>query len=525
MVSSYTKAESTAAINSEISPATFSSPANHAMTINAAGSADISAGVSADISAGSSAVTSQISQSGPMVTGPSDPGLDAPALRATLERLAATAGIRQWDLGASCSSDTSVQVDRGEAKQMKGAQRSSITLRVWNAAGLVGITSTSDLSEAGLERALGGAHEAASFGNAADTPQFSPLATAALQPLEQPLHEPLGILKLLETLRDAEAQLLGRHQAIGTVPYNGLAERISEHIYLNSAGACRQQLQSTASVYLYARAEQEGRKPRSAGAVRLAYGAAALDLAGCIDEAAELTISHLDYAPISTGRYTCVFSPEAFLDLISAFSSMFNARAVLDGVSLSNRESLGQSLAVPFFNLQDNGLHPGNIGARSFDGEGTPIQRLSLVESGVLGNLLHSEATARAFGVAPSGHAGLGAKVSVAPNWLEIGPAPGSGGGQQGLNRYASGNGAIVWIDSLSALHAGVKASQGSFSLPFDGWLVKDGERRSIEAATVAGDIRSLLNGIVGFEGEAKVSPDGLCPHVWVEGLSITGEA
>jgi PmbA protein len=62
-------------------------------------------------------------------------------------------------------------------------------------------------------------------------------------------------------------------------------------------------------------------------------------------------------------------------------------------------------------------------------------------------------------------------------------------------------------------------------SLPFDGWLVKDGERRSIEAATVAGDIRSLLNGIVGFEGEAKVSPDGLCPHVWVEGLSITGEA
>jgi PmbA protein len=54
---------------------------------------------------------------------------------------------------------------------------------------------------------------------------------------------------------------------------------------------------------------------------------------------------------------------------------------------------------------------------------------------------------------------------------------------------------------------------------------VKDGERRSIEAATVAGDIRSLLNGIVGFEGEAKVSPDGLCPHVWVEGLSITGEA
>ncbi|WP_411867350.1 TldD/PmbA family protein [Vulcanococcus limneticus] len=451
-------------------------------------------------------------------------GLDAQALRTSLERLAASAGIRQWDLGAACSTDTSVQVDRGEAKQMKGAQRSSITIRVWNDDGLVGVTSTSDLSEAGLEKALAGARDASAFGNADDTPQFSPLATAPLQELHQPLQDPQGILRLLDTLKGAEADLLGRHSAIATVPYNGLAERSSERLYLNSAGASRQQRLSTASVYLYARAEETGRKPRSAGAVRLAYGAADLDIAGCIDEAAQRTISHLDYAPITTGRYTCVFSPEAFLDLIGAFSSLFNARAVLDGVSLSNRESIGQPLAVPFLSIHDNGLHPGNIGASAFDGEGTPTRRLALVEGGVLQNFLHSEATARAFGVAPTGHAGLGAKVSVGPDWFEIGPTPGSGGGQQGLDRFRAPE-PIVWIDSLSALHAGVKASQGSFSLPFDGWLVQGGEARSIEAATVAGDIRTLLNAIVGFEGEAKVTPDGLCPHVWVEGLSVTGDA
>ena len=51
------------------------------------------------------------------------------------------------------------------------------------------------------------------------------------------------------------------------------------------------------------------------------------------------------------------FTPEAFLSLIGAFSSMFSARAVLDGVSLSTRESLGQSLAVPFLSLEDDGLH------------------------------------------------------------------------------------------------------------------------------------------------------------------------
>ena len=463
------------------------------------------------------------------MTSPST-GLDSEALRLRLEHLAQRQRVKQWDLGAACSEDSSVQVDRGEAKQMKAAQRSSITVRVWNPDGLVGITSTSDLSEEGLSMALASALEASPFGNPDETPAFSPLATAPLEPLNQPLHDPCSILDLLEVLKDAEGQLLSRHPAIGTVPYNGLAQRSSERLYLNSDGACRHQRLSTASLYLYARAEEAGRKPRSSGAVRLAYGAGNLDVAGCIEEAADRTISHLDYRQITTGHYLCVFSPEAFLDLIGAFSSLFNARAILDGVSLSRRDSLGTAVAVPFLSIHDNGLHPENVGASAFDGEGTPTRRLALVEGGTLSHFMHSEATARAFGVAPTGHAGMGAKVSVGPDWFEVGATPGIQGGAEGLDRFAGTTrsaaepAGLVLIDSLTALHAGVKASQGSFSLPFDGWLIRDGERRSIEAATVAGDIRSVLNGIVGFEGPAKVTPDGLCPHVWVEGLSITGE-
>ncbi|MFM9102612.1 MAG: TldD/PmbA family protein, partial [Cyanobium sp.] len=328
--------------------------------------------------------------------------LNAAALRDQVAALAARSGIQQWDLGAACSTDSSVQVDRGEAKQLKGAQRQAITVRVWNHDQRIGITSTSDLSEAGLARALEGAQAASAFGNTEETPAFSPLANAPLPELEQPRREPQGILALLGTLKQAEADLLARHPAIGTVPYNGLAERSSDRLYLNSAGACRQQSLTTASLYLYARAEEAGRKPRSSGAVRLAYGATDLDVAGCVQEAAERTIAHLDYGPIPTGHYTCVFSPEAFLDLIGAFSSLFNARAVLDGLSLSTRESLGTPLAAPFLTIRDNGLNPANIGASSFDGEGTPTGPLTLVEGGILRHFLHSEATARAFGEAPT---------------------------------------------------------------------------------------------------------------------------
>ena len=65
--------------------------------------------------------------------------LDVAALRDQLHDLAKRQGIQRWDLGASRSFNASVQVDRGEAKQMKASQRSSITVRAWNKAGLVGI--------------------------------------------------------------------------------------------------------------------------------------------------------------------------------------------------------------------------------------------------------------------------------------------------------------------------------------------------------------------------------------------------
>ena len=450
-------------------------------------------------------------------------GLNASALRDRLQELAKREGIHQWDLGAACSDDCSVQVDRGEAKQLKAAQRSSITVRVWNGDGLVGITSTTDLTDSGLEKALTGAHEASRFGNPDDVPGFSPLATAPLPALDRPLKQRRGILPLLSTLREAEADLLARHPAIQSVPYNGLAESLSQSLYLNSDGALRQMQRTQASLYLYAKAEETGRKPRSSGAVRLALGSGELDVSGCIEEAVERTVSHLAYRPIDTGTYRICFTPEAFLSLLGAFSSMLNARSVLDGVSLSKRESLGTSVAVPFLSLHDDGLHSGNVGASTFDGEGTPTRRISLIEGGVLKSFLHSEATARAFGVAPTGHAGLGAKVSVGPDWFVVSRTEGVSSGLD-LD-HTTHQDPFVLIEDLSALHAGVKASQGSFSLPFDGWLVKDGERISVEAATVAGDIRTVLNSLLHLEAESEVTPRGVSPHVWVDGLSITGEA
>ena len=86
--------------------------------------------------------------------------LNPQQLHDQLSTLAKQEGINQWDLGAASGTDLSVQVDRGEPKQLKGAQRSAVTVRAWTSDGRVGITSSTDLSIEGLTQALKGAKEA-----------------------------------------------------------------------------------------------------------------------------------------------------------------------------------------------------------------------------------------------------------------------------------------------------------------------------------------------------------------------------
>ena len=73
--------------------------------------------------------------------------------------------LKKWDYGASFSNDYSVQVDKGEAKQIKASQKQILTLRVWNESNLVGITTTSDISESGIKKALNQANIASDLDN------------------------------------------------------------------------------------------------------------------------------------------------------------------------------------------------------------------------------------------------------------------------------------------------------------------------------------------------------------------------
>jgi len=428
-------------------------------------------------------------------------------------------GIKKFDIYGSTVDETSVQVDQGEPKQVKASNRSGVTVRVWNEENTMGVTSTTDVDPKGLELALKTAYEASFFGVKENVPDFSPEATVPIANTPHDKAPQAPVAELIEKLLVAEKELLSAHPAIKGVPYNGLAQRDIDRFYLNSEGAARTESHSLASVYLYSKTEEEGKKPRSGGAFRINHGVEYLDINGCIQETAEKTISHLNYEKIKTGKYLVVFSPEAFLSLLGAFSNLFNAQSILDKQSLSTPDDLGKQIACPLLSVVDDALHPANIGAESFDGEGTPTRRISLIENGVLTSFLHSAGTAKRMNSQPTGNASIGAKVSVSPNFYHVFRAAEP---EQELSLETAEN--VILIDDLQALHAGVKSLQGSFSLPFDGWLINKGVKTSIESATVAGDFLELLKSIICVEKEVKLTPGGVSPRIWVNELSITGE-
>lgn len=435
------------------------------------------------------------------------------------QSIAQKLGVQKYDLYGSIVDSTSVQVDQGDPKQVKSANRSSIIVRVWNEQGTMGVTSTTDVDPRGMELALKTAQEASVFGVTEHIPDFSPEAMATLPEVDCTKGEQVPVADLITALVDAERQVLDSHDAIASVPYNGLSQQDIERFYINSAGAMRTEARTYASLYLYTKTEQEGKKPRSAGSFRVSQGLENLAIADCVTEATEKTVSHLNYAKIPSGKYQVVFSGEAFLSLLGAFSNLFNAQSVLDKRSLSTPDSIGEAIASPLLSLVDDALSPHNIGAETFDGEGTPTRALPLITDGVLTNFMHSSGTAKRMDTQPTGHAGIGAKVSIGANFLRVfSNQPIT----EGYNLDEAEN--VLLIDDLSALHAGVNSLQGSFSLPFDGWLVNKGDRVSVDSATIAGDFRELLKAIVHLEAEPQITPGGICPRVWVDGLAVTGE-
>ena len=105
---------------------------------------------------------------------------------------------------------------------------------------------------------------------------------------------------------------------------------------------------------------------------------------------------------IPAGRYTVVLEPAAVLDLVGQMFSDFSATAIRDGRSFLN-DRVGKKIFGDNITIHDDHGDPLQSGP-SFDGEGVPRRRLTLVEGGVVRDIAYCRQAAASASTVATGH-------------------------------------------------------------------------------------------------------------------------
>jgi predicted Zn-dependent protease len=127
-----------------------------------------------------------------------------------------------------------------------------------------------------------------------------------------------------------------------------------------------------------------------------------LDPDALADRAARKALESREPREVPPGKYTVILEPAAVLDLLGFLFFDFGGLAVQEKRScLTDR--VGTKLFGENINAKDDVFHPSQSGA-AFDGEGMPRKKVTLIEKGVVKNVVYARSTAHKAGVEPTGH-------------------------------------------------------------------------------------------------------------------------
>jgi PmbA protein len=140
----------------------------------------------------------------------------------------------------------------------------------------------------------------------------------------------------------------------------------------------------------------------SAFAQRLSLDFGTLDIAGCAREAVEKAKAAQKPRDLTPGTHEVILEPYAVRDIIAFLGSQLTGISVEEGRSFVAGK-LGQKVTGDI-TLVDDPFDPKGL-PRSFDLEGQPSQRLTLIERGVAKAVVYDSQTAHRTGQKNTGHA------------------------------------------------------------------------------------------------------------------------
>jgi PmbA protein len=222
--------------------------------------------------------------------------------------------------------------------------------------------------------------------------------------------------------------------------------------------------------------------------------------------AAMRALRKLGSRAVPTQKVPVVFEPNVARDLVGDLFSAASGEALFRKASFLVGQ-LGEKVASERLSVIDDGLMPGLLGSRPFDGEGLPTRRTVVIRSGVLENYLLNTYTARKLGLKSTGNAGRGLVGAPTVDSGNLYIEPGKHTPEDIIKSISKG----FLVTELIGF--GVNIVTGDYSRSASGIWIENGEPAfPVQGVTIAGNLKDMLNSIemvgndLDFRG-GRVSP------------------
>jgi PmbA protein len=413
----------------------------------------------------------------------------------------------------------SASVRLGEVETVTHARDQRLSLRVF--VGLASAaSSTSDLSPQSLERVVDEATALAKI-TAEDPHAGLPDPAELIEhvpdlDLEDVAGDSTSPEDKIAIAREAEAAALASDPRITNSEGAEYGDRRARFAYATSHGFARAYATSSFTISVAPVAAANGEMQRDYWWSTARTRACLEDPASVGRTAAARAVRRLGSRKISTTEVPVIFDPENAASLIRALAG------AASGPSLYRRASflldrLGTTIAAPRVTVVDDGLIPGALGSRPFDGEGLATRRTVLVREGVLESYLLDSYSARKLGLTSTHHAvrdGSGVTVATTNLMLLAGPSTPA----ELIASVKRG----LYVTELIGF--GVNAVTGDYSRGAVGLWIENGElTHPVEEVTVAGNLLEMFTRIEGIGNDLTLRDRTAAPTLLIGRMVVAG--
>ena len=446
---------------------------------------------------------------------------DLESLAASLVERAQQLGAEVAEARASSGWELTVRVRLGEPELVQEAGHRSVALRVMRG-GRVALTSTSDLTLAGLRRAVADAVELL------DLSEVDPFAGPA--PAHLLSHPPYPDLDLydpaMETIDAGLALELakrGEKAAFAHDPRITLSEGASfsrltgQSALVLSSGFTGVTRGSNASLVVSPVALDEGDKRRRGHYWTSRRHFSDIESPEDVGaEAARRTLRQLGPRKVATCEAPIVFSKDAARSILGTFAGCIVGGAIWRKSSyLIGRE--GTAVGSPLLDVTDDPLLVRGPGSRAFDGEGLASRRNVVVEGGVLRTYLLDSYSGRKLGRESTGNASRsGASVGASTTNFVL------RNGTMSHDALVSSTKRGLYVTDMMGF--GFNAVTGDFSRGASGFWIENGELAfPVSEVTISGNLDGMLKGIDALADDLELKTSVASPTFRVDQMTISG--